>query len=935
MMKILRHRFILLACAAAISTTAFAQNSPNITDPLTMLTYKDSAGACTPQRADAGAANVTGCCAAPGRRSCAGNGTNGYSLPACLSVDPSLKPDAYGIGTLCTLAAPAIDPVISTLGQTGTEMTFYVTSDIHFFRRTYNLTDQITHVQVLNNFFSTGADWPVNSGIPANTAVAQPLAVIIDGDFTTHGLPEDLGAFRVNYERGTIPASLQYPVLFGLGNHETVSDETPDNAQRMFDYLQTRMANTHIDPQSGNYSWDWQGIHFVQLNTWAGDKTSVYVHASDGLTWLDNDLRTYVGNSTKPVMLFEHYMLADVIPSRVATTANDDFFPADSNAIDSLGNKTGQGYESFFNIVKNYNIIAMFGGHDHCLGVTSSLLTSLPVKGKVYPAVSGYGVAIDDFDDGSGGDTHGTGGQVAGVGNACAATTIDGQSITQTAVASFLVTHVNQQYLDVAAVSWTGDGSTPYFDQAEGLPTAALACHKRINTQFIAAPPGITITQTTSGYSVLSSSATPANIPVALKFGSKSGVSGFNFVDNCADPGDRGANNLYFLVNGEDSLAANTAYAVAGTRTVSVTPTAVLLTPLSGATPATFQHITAAAPANDAFVVYGPPNTAFTTQITYSGTATGWLALSATTGTFNAYGVAALTIQYTTPVGGFGTSAATIQITASATSVVQSVAVSITEPTVALALSSATAYQGEAVTLTATLSPVLAGTTIRFTNGSTLVGTAQTNAAGIATYIYTASATGTFSFVAGISGSNAAGSPAQTLTVGLPVTLAVSPNPITILPGSSGAVTASLTPYAGFTGSATLVCSVPVSYITCTVASPTLAISSSAPASAVATIQVAATTSSLATRSHGGVFFAMLMPITLLGLARHTKKRRRRLHSVLLLVLGAAVFAGIAGCGSGGTPPSSSPHPSGSQLITFTATAAGSAQSATITVNFQ
>jgi len=937
-MKKMNHiLFVLLVCAAVISATASAQNTPNITDPFTMLTYKDSAGACIPQQKDAAASNVAGCCAAPGRTSCTGNGTNGQSLPACLSLDSTFAADPYGAGVLCTLSAPAIDPVLSSLGQTGTDLTFYVTSDIHYFRRTYNLTDQLTHVKVLNNFYATGANWPSSSGIPANTPVAQPLALIIDGDITTHGLPEDLGAFRINYERGTVPASIQYPVLFGLGNHEIVSDETPENAQRMFNYLQARMANTHIDPQSGNYSWDWQGIHYIQLNTWAGDKTGLYVHASDGLSWLARDLQTYVGNSTKPVMLFEHYMLADVIPGRVATTANDDFFPTDENAIDSTGAKTGQGYESFFNVVKNYNIIAMFGGHDHCLGVTSSMLSLLPVTGTVYPSVSSYGVPIDDFDDGSGGDTHGNAGEVAGVGNPCGPTTIDSQSITQTAVASFLVTHVNQNYLDVAAVSWTGDGSAPYFDQAEGLPTAALACRKRINSQFVPAPPTITVTQTSGGYSVIASAATPANIPVALKFGSKSGVSGFNFVDNCADPADNGSNHLYFMANGEASLAANTAYSVTASRagTSSVTPTVVLLTPLSGATPASFQHIAVSAPASDTFTVYGPANTAFTTQVTYSGTAASWLSIPAT-GAFNAYGIAAIVIQYSAPANGFGTSTAAIQITSTATNVAQSVTVLVSEPSVSLALSSTTVYQGAAVTLTATVTPAQSGTTINFSNGSTIVGTAQTNAAGIATYVYTANTIGTFPFVASISGPGSPASAAETLTVGPAITVTVSPNPATILPGNSGIVTVSVTSFAGFTGTATVTCSVPVSYMTCTPANSTVPISSTSPANIATTITVAATTSSLAPESHDGLAFAMLLPIGLLGLAMTSKKQRLWLRMSLML-FATVVLASVMGCGRGGTVPSGNggQTPTGSQIVTFTATASGSTQTASVTVNFK
>jgi hypothetical protein len=905
---------IVLAAAGVIPLTANAQNSPNITDPFTILTYKDLAGSCVPQQADAGATNVAGCCAAPGRRNCSGNGANGYVLPACLTLDSTLVPDPYGAGTLCTLSPVTVDTALNGLGQTGTDMTFYITSDIHYFRRTYNLTDQLTHVQVLNNFYQTGTKWPSGSGIPANTPTASPLAIVIDGDITTHGLAQDLGAFRMNYERGTVPASIQYPVLFGLGNHETVSDETPENAQRMFSYEQARMANTHIDPQSGNYSWDWQGIHFVQLNTWAGDKTSVYLHSSDGLGWLANDLQTYVGNSTKPVMLFQHYLFPDVQPTLVITTANDDVFPTDGNAIDAAGNKTGQGYESFYNVVQNYNIVGMFGGHDHCLGISSSILPSLPVTGTVYPGVAGYGVPIDDFDDGSGGDTHGTNGaEAAGIGNPCGATVVDGQTITQTAVASFLVVHANQQYLDVGAVSWTGVGSTPYFDKAEGLPAAAAACRKRINSQFIPAPSAIKVTATSTGYSVISSAAMPADIPVALKFGSRSGVGGFNFVDNCGDPGDKGKNNLYFLINGEGSLAINTTYPVAATQsgTTSVNPSVVVLTPLSGASPASFQHtVNAGAPANDAFTVYGPPNTQFTSQVLYSGTASGWMTLTPSSGTYSQLGTATFAIQYAVPANGFGMSMANVQVISTATSVIQNVQVSVTEQSISLALISPTAYPGEVVTLTATVSPAQTAATINFTSGTSMLGVAQTDTAGIATFPFTTNSIGTIPLTASFSGESAT----QTLTVGPPVTVSVSPNPVMIMPGQSGTVAVSVVSFAGFAGIATVVCSVPVKYMTCTPASSVLTIKSGMSGSLLATITVAATTSSVHAESHSGIMLAGLMGV--LGLAE--------------------VFSVTTGCGSGIAPSigSDANLPAGSQLVTFSTTAAGSVQTTNVTVDF-
>ena len=236
----------------------------------------------------------------------------------------------------------------------------------------------------------------------------------------------------------------------------------------MFDYLLARMGNMNVDPDSGNYSWDWNGVHYVQQNTWAGDQTSLYFNCggksgparcSDVLLGCLTILQTHVGHTTTPVVLSQHYLFAAVNTSKSLSTSDDDYWPVDENAINAAGSKTGQGYQTWYDIVKSYNVIGLFGGHDHCLGVSSSLLAKLPITGPTYPGAQGYGLPIDNFDDGAGGDTRGTteqdsGQESAGIGNPCPATKINGKTIPQTAVASFLVTHITPHYLDVAAASW-------------------------------------------------------------------------------------------------------------------------------------------------------------------------------------------------------------------------------------------------------------------------------------------------------------------------------------------------------------------------------------------------------------------------------------------------------------------------------------------------
>jgi hypothetical protein len=131
-------------------------------------------------------------------------------------VASTLKGDPYGNGPVCTLSAPGINSNLGLIGLSGSDITFYVTSDLHYFRETFNLTDQLMHLRQLNNYPSTHPVWPSGTGAFTGTAVAPRAALIIDGDLTTEGQDPQLGAYRLNYEQGRIPAGIQYPVLFGL-----------------------------------------------------------------------------------------------------------------------------------------------------------------------------------------------------------------------------------------------------------------------------------------------------------------------------------------------------------------------------------------------------------------------------------------------------------------------------------------------------------------------------------------------------------------------------------------------------------------------------------------------------------------------------------------------------------------------------------------------
>lgn len=112
-----------------------------------------------------------------------------------------------------------------------------------------------------------------------------------------------------------------------------------------------------------NYSWEWGGVHFLQLNVFPGDPvanvrdrlhdpsactTAVddcarkYLRAMNFLIW---DLRHRVGNSGKPVVLIQHYGFDEF-------STNGEWW--------SQGQR-----ERLWDVIASYNVIAILTGHVH------------------------------------------------------------------------------------------------------------------------------------------------------------------------------------------------------------------------------------------------------------------------------------------------------------------------------------------------------------------------------------------------------------------------------------------------------------------------------------------------------------------------------------------------------------------------------------------
>lgn len=114
----------------------------------------------------------------------------------------------------------------------------------------------------------------------------------------------------------------------GMGNHDLANDRPcittwPAGCTIRDEIAETirdrkhRTTKTNKAPgDDPHYSWDWDDVHFVQLNLFPGDAPSAGLSVDDGgttldpanaLTFLIDDLAQYVGSSGRPVVLIHHY----------------------------------------------------------------------------------------------------------------------------------------------------------------------------------------------------------------------------------------------------------------------------------------------------------------------------------------------------------------------------------------------------------------------------------------------------------------------------------------------------------------------------------------------------------------------------------------------------------------------------------------------------
>lgn len=200
--------------------------------------------------------------------------------------------------------------------------------------------------------------------------VSHVRGVVIAGDLTQNG--RDGRLFESDEYQDFIDCyglcgnrALKYPVYEGYGNHDYYIWNDP--LFRLYDSHpvanavsvrnKNRPGTLDTAPgKDGHYSWEWDNVHFVQLNLKPSDVPGAeYGSHKDpvpgaadprrALTFLKNDLDRHVSGTSKPVVIIAHY----------GFHPNWDF----------QGWWTEAEADTFYEAIREYNVIAYLHGHNH------------------------------------------------------------------------------------------------------------------------------------------------------------------------------------------------------------------------------------------------------------------------------------------------------------------------------------------------------------------------------------------------------------------------------------------------------------------------------------------------------------------------------------------------------------------------------------------
>lgn len=255
------------------------------------------------------------------------------------------------------ITIPATVALLAALARAQPDLTFFGVSDTHYgdVKLARNDPNRKALPGLLNSL--PGQAYPAAMG---GGIIAEARGVVVAGDLVDRA--SEMAQWR-EYARTygvDREGEVRFPVYDCLGNHDDPGLAAGDSLRAAYIARnKLRRSRRHLnvvgsDSLDYNYSWDWEGIHFVNLNLYSGSvdrgRTIVAGHSAyRSLDFLRADLARHVGKSGRPVFIMQHYAFDG---SSIGTEDKRPWW-LDVDA------------EATYQALKDYNIIALYHGHSH------------------------------------------------------------------------------------------------------------------------------------------------------------------------------------------------------------------------------------------------------------------------------------------------------------------------------------------------------------------------------------------------------------------------------------------------------------------------------------------------------------------------------------------------------------------------------------------
>jgi len=223
------------------------------------------------------------------------------------------------------------------------DITFLVCSDTHYGQDQWADNEALNKAAIDRMNAIAGTAYPTSVG----GTVDVPRGVLVTGDLTDSGTWANWSGYWFLYWRdGFVDdygvnggGRIDFPVYEGFGNHDIHSPATGAVLDGIRDRNAQRPGLLNISSNGLHYSFEWDGVHFVNLNLYPGGAGD----AAESLDFLVDDLNTQLGGSNRPVIVYHHYGF-DAFSTDWWTQAER---------------------EAYFQVIEGYNVIATFHGHIH------------------------------------------------------------------------------------------------------------------------------------------------------------------------------------------------------------------------------------------------------------------------------------------------------------------------------------------------------------------------------------------------------------------------------------------------------------------------------------------------------------------------------------------------------------------------------------------